>query len=101
MTQTSISLSPNELESLVRRVIREELIQLLRSPVRSILEDRTQEGADDRAQDNLLLGEALGVIQEIGDKPDAWMSWEDFEAELDRAEAAGELPDRDFARSTP
>ena len=93
MTQTSVSLSPNELESLVRRVIREELIRLLRSPVRSILDDRTQDGLDDVAQDNLLLGEALEVLREIGDKPDAWMTWEDFETELDRAEAAGELPD--------
>jgi hypothetical protein len=93
MTQTSISLSPNELEDLVRRVIREELIQLLRSPVRSILDDRTQDGPDDAAQDNLLLGEALEVLQAAGDQPDAWMTWEDFEAELDRAEAAGELPD--------
>jgi hypothetical protein len=93
MTQTSVSLSPNELENLVRRVIREELIQLLRSPVRSILEDRTQDGPDDALQDNLLLGEALAVLREVGDKPEAWMTWEDFEAELDRAEAAGELPD--------
>ena len=93
MSQTTIPLSPNELEVLVRRVVREELIRLLRSPVRSILEDWTQEGPDDSAEDELLLSEALAVLQEYGDKPEAWMDWEDFEAELDRAEMAGELPD--------
>jgi hypothetical protein len=93
MSQTTVSLSPDELEVLVRRVVREELTRLLRSPVRSILEDWRQEGLDDPAEDELLLSEALAVLQEYGGKPEAWMTWEDFEAELDRAEAAGELPD--------
>ncbi len=92
MSQTTISLSPNELQVLVRRVVREELTRLLHVPVRSILEDWRQEGPDDPAEDELLLREALAVLQGYGDKPDAWMDWEDFEAELDRAEAAGELP---------
>ena len=93
MSQTTVSLSPDELEVLVRRVVREELIRLLRSPVRSILEDWRQEGPDDPAEDELLLSEALAVLQGYGDKPEAWMNWEDFEADLDRAEMAGELPD--------
>lgn len=93
MSQTTISLSPNELEVLVRRVVREELAHLLRSPVRSVLEDWAQEGPDDPAEDELLLSEALAVLQEYGDKTEAWMDWEDFEAELDRAERVGELPD--------
>ena len=93
MSQTTISLSPDELEVLLRRVVREELTRLLRSPVRSILEDWRQEGPDDLAEDELLLSEALAVLQEYGDKPKAWMNWEDFEVELDRAEMAGELPD--------
>ena len=74
MTQTSISLSPSELERLIRRVVREELSELLRSRVRSILYDRTQDGPDDAAQDNVLLGEALLVLREHGDEPDAWMT---------------------------
>jgi hypothetical protein len=53
----------------------------------------TQDRPDDLAQDDLLVGEALLVLREHGNEPDAWMTWEDFEAELDRAEAAGELPD--------
>jgi hypothetical protein len=93
MSQTSGSLDQSELETLIRRVVREEITRLLRSPVRSILEDWRQEGPEDLAEDELLLNEALAVIQEYGDKPEAWMNWEDFEAELDRAEAAGELPD--------
>lgn len=93
MTQTSVSLSPSELESLIRRVVREELGELLRSPIRSILRDRTQDGPDDPFQDDMLLGEALAVLLEHRDEPDAWMTWEDFESELDRAEAACELPD--------
>jgi hypothetical protein len=92
MRQTTVTLSPNELQVLVRRVVREELTRLLRAPVRSILEDWRQEGPDDLAEDELLLRDALAVLQGYEDQPDAWMSWEDFEAELDRAEAAGELP---------
>jgi len=93
VSQLTVHLSPNELEILVRRVVREELTHLLRAPVRSILEDWRQEGPDDPAEDELLLSEALAVLQGYKDRPEAWMNWEDFEAELDRAEAAGELPD--------
>jgi len=92
VSQTIVTLSPNELKVLVRRMVREELVRLLRAPVRSILEDWRQEGPDDPAEDELLLREALVVLQRYEDQPDAWMNWEDFEAELDRAEAAGELP---------
>lgn len=90
MSQTTVSLGPNELETLIRRVVREEITRLLRSPA---LKDWRQEGPDDPVEDELLLHEALAVLQEYGDKPEAWLNWEDFEAELDRAEAAGELPD--------
>jgi len=92
MSQTTVSLNPNELEVLVRRVVQEELTRLLRTPVRSILEDWRQEGPDDPAEDELLLSEALAVLQRYEDQPEAWMNWEDFEAELDRAEEVGELP---------
>ena len=92
VNQTTGTLNPSELEVLVRRVVREELTRLLRAPVRSILEDWRQEGPNDPAEDELLLSEALAVLQRHKDQPDTWMNWEDFEAELDRAEAAGELP---------
>ena len=80
MNQTTGTLNPSELEVLVRRVVREELTRLLRAPVRSILEDWRQEGPDDPAEDELLLSEALAVLQRHKDQPDTWMNWEDFEA---------------------
>jgi hypothetical protein len=89
--RTILSFTPEELEKLMRRVVREEISRLLHQPARSILDDWKQEGPDDPEGDAVLLGEALAVLREYGDKPDAWMSWENFEAELDRAEAAGEL----------
>lgn len=39
------------------------------------------------------VGEPVAVLKQYGDKPEPWIKWEDFEAELDRAEAAGKLPD--------
>jgi len=89
---TTIPLNPADLEALVRRVVREELVRLLRAPLHSILEDEKHEGPEDPTEDERLLQEALTVLRDYGDKPEAWMSWEDFEAELERAEAAGELP---------
>jgi hypothetical protein len=93
MSTTTVSLSPDELEALLRRIVREELVQLLRTPVRSILENWRHEGQDDPNGDKLLLHEALTILQKYKDKPEAWMNWEDFEAELERAKMAGDLPD--------
>jgi len=82
------SLGPRELEVFVRRVVREEIARLLHLPVRSVLKDQSQEGPDDSAGDESLLREALAILQEYKDKPEAWMNWEDFEAELDRDTAS-------------
>jgi hypothetical protein len=87
MSKATITLA--ELENMIRRVIREELTRHTLSP----LDDWSQEGPDDPAGDQELLHDALVVLEEYGDKPEAWLKWEDFEAELDRAEAAGELRD--------
>ena len=43
MRKISLHMSPEELEALVRRVVREEISRVLRRPP-SILEDRRQEG---------------------------------------------------------
>ena len=86
------SINTAELEGLVRRVVREELSRLLREPIRSVLEGAEHEGPDNPAEDEMLLKDALAMLEEYGDKPESWMNWEGFEAELDRAEAAGELP---------
>ena len=92
-TQTVIPISPTDLESLIRRVVREELGRLVHKSPYSILDDPAQEGPEDPAGDEILLNEALAILQQYDDQPDAWMSWEELELELDRAEAAGELSD--------
>jgi hypothetical protein len=78
-----------DLEAMIRRVIREELAH----HALSVLDDWSQEGPDDRAGDEESLADALVVLEEYKDRPEAWADWEDFKAELARAEAAGELPD--------
>ncbi|HLF26181.1 MAG TPA: hypothetical protein VJG32_07590 [Anaerolineae bacterium] len=93
MNEITTTLSPAEFENLIRRVVRQELARLLRASARSRLEDVKHEGPNEPAEDETLLREALDTIQKYGDKPEAWMSWEAFESELDRAETAGELPD--------
>ena len=96
MPQAAITISLTDLENLIRRVVREvvheELSRLPRTPATPILDDWSQEGPDDSAGDEQLLHEAMAVLEEYGDKPETWTKWEDFEAELDRAEASGELP---------
>lgn len=90
--QTTISLAPAELERLLRRVVREELNRRLGSPPGGVGEDWTHEGPEDPEGDRELLGEAIAVMEEHASDPEAWSTWEDFERELDEAEARGELP---------
>jgi hypothetical protein len=90
--QTTITMSPAELEALIRRVVREEISQLVSASKPSILDDSSHEGPDDPEGDRELLTQALAVLEQYGDKPDAWTDWETFKAELKQAEAAGELP---------
>ena len=91
--QTAISMSPAELEALIRRVVREEIGRLVPLKYPSVLDNGSQEGSEDLEGDQELLQEALAVLEEYGDKPEAWTDWETFKAELKQAEAAGELPD--------
>ncbi len=83
MSQTMITLSPTDLESLIRRVVHEEITHLLQTPVRSILENWEHEGPNDPKGDEVLLGQALALLEQYGNKPDAWTSWKEFERELD------------------
>ena len=53
----------------------------------SKVDDWEHKGPDDPRGDEALLAEALAVLQEHGGSADAWMNWEDFEAELDQANA--------------
>ena len=98
--RTTVSIGLPDLEDLMRRVVREvvreELLRLPHPATRtitpSILNDWSQEGPDDPAGDDELLGEAMVVLDKYGEKPETWITWEDFEVELDRAEARCELP---------
>ena len=85
-----VSMTRSELESLIRRVVREELRRALR-PANPI-DDWSHEGPDDPEGDEILAREALVQLEEIEKDPTRLRSWEEFEAELARAEAAGELP---------
>lgn len=59
----------------------------------SILHDWQHEGPDDPVADAALLKEALELAQDYRDAPEKLANLEDFQQELARAEAAGELPD--------
>ncbi len=59
----------------------------------SILHDWQHEGPDDPVADEALLEEALELSRQHRDAPEELESLEDFQQELTRAEAAGELPD--------
>ncbi|MGQ9554482.1 MAG: hypothetical protein ACUVWR_10250 [Anaerolineae bacterium] len=81
-TKTTITLTPSELEDLIRRVLREELTRLVHlSPCR-LLDDWEQEGPEDAVGDSSLLAEALAVLEDYGHSVEAWANWKDFEAEL-------------------
>lgn len=91
--QMTITLSRDELEALLRRVVREELTRLLTARRPSLLDDWSHEGPDDPDGDADLLAEALAQIERERDTPSSHIDWETARAELARAEAAGELPD--------
>lgn len=91
--QVMTTLSRDELESLLRRIVREELARLLKARRPSILDDWSHEGPDDPEGDAALLAEVLEMIEREKTTPAPRISWEEAKAELARAEAAGELPD--------
>ena len=93
MSSDAIHLDSKELERRIRRIVREEMSQLLRPAGRAILDDWNQEGPEDAEGDAELLRSALAVLRRHDEEIDTWMRWEDFETELDLTEGAGELPD--------
>lgn len=93
MSEITITLTPSELEGLIRRVVREELGRLADASSTAILHDWRHEGPDDPAGDEALAREAIELSKRYRDAPDELMSLEDFQEELVQAEAAGELPD--------
>jgi hypothetical protein len=88
----TLTLSLAEFEQLLRRIVRGEVARLLTTKP-TIAEDWSQEGPEDPVGDEELAQEALAVLAEYGEKPEAWTGWEEFEKELDRTEAAGALAD--------
>jgi hypothetical protein len=87
--QQTVTISVAELEEIVQRAVREELRRLLRQHLPAMRHYLLHEGPDDPEGDAQLLQEALEILANT--PSDAWVSLEDFEAELDRAEAAGEV----------
>ncbi len=95
--QFTTTLSMNEMESLIRRVVKEavhgEFERVLQQLPSSIVDDWSHEGPDDPEGDRLLLAEALADSVRYRADPQERLDWEAFKAELREAEAAGELPD--------
>lgn len=92
MSREFVTLERRDLEDLVRRMVKEELGRLLRPSRPSVADDWSHEGPEDPEGDTRLLREALATLEQHRDRPAAWVDWEDARTELDRAEAAGELP---------
>jgi hypothetical protein len=92
---TTLSLA--EMEDMIRRVVKEavheEFALVLRRAPASVADDWTHEGPSDPAGDQLLLAEALTERERYRTDPETWMDWDAFKAEIEAAEAAGELPD--------
>ncbi|MCP4661991.1 MAG: hypothetical protein GY856_41845 [bacterium] len=81
-TATPLPSSTEELESLIRRVVREEFDALL---------EHSRIGME--LEDEALAADAIAILEADRDRPEAWISWEEAKAEIARVEAAGELPD--------
>ena len=81
MASTHIDLSLDDLETLIRRVVREELARLSDAPT-SILHDWRHEGPDDPAGDEALAREAEALSRNYRAAPEELTTLEDFEREL-------------------
>lgn len=88
----TITIEVNELERLIRRVVREELARVHTLSDPAPTDDWEQEGPDDPAGDEELLAEAVALLESYSADKSGWMSLDEFKTELARAEAAGELP---------
>ena len=94
--QFTTTLSLTEIESLIRRVVKEavheEFARVMQQLPSSIVDDWSHEGPDDPEGDRLLLAEALAESERYRAHPQEHLAWKAFKAELREAEAAGELP---------
>jgi hypothetical protein len=93
MMAPTVTVSLDELELVVRRALRKELTQFMTRTRYSMLHDWDHEGPADNEADEALAVEALAVLERYREDRTGWQKWEDFEAELDAAEAESELSD--------
>lgn len=94
--QFTTTLSLSEMESLIRRVVKEavheEFARVMQQLPSSIVDDWAHEGPDDPDGDRLLLAEVLAESERYRAHPQEHLDWKAFKAELREAEEAGELP---------
>jgi hypothetical protein len=80
---------------LIEHLAPDERLHLINDLVKSVYpivsEYTAQLDYEDDSEDEQIIAEATYILENTPD--DAWITLEEFEAELDRAEAAGELPD--------
>ena len=79
-------------QDVVRDIVHQELTRLVRFTAPDKLDWWIHEGPDDPEGDEELLQDAMSLLEEYKDKPEAWIGWEQLKNELAKAEAAGELP---------
>ena len=84
--QFTTTLSLNEMESLIRRVVKEavheEFARVMRQLPSAIVDGWAHEGPDDPAGDRLLLAEALAESERYRAVPQEQLEWSAFKAEL-------------------
>jgi uncharacterized protein (DUF433 family) len=84
--QYNTTLSPTELEALIRRAVKEavheEFARVLRQPPASAVENRSQDGPSHPAGEQLVLAEALAERDHYRINPETWMAWGAFKKEM-------------------
>jgi hypothetical protein len=86
-TNTAVSnVRLGDLEQIIRTAVRQEVqaefARLLHTPSPIVLEYWLHEGLEDESGDQELVTEALEMLQAYQSDKSAWISLEDFEAEL-------------------
>ena len=90
--QASITVSLSDLENLIRRVVREEFVRLLRASTAPVVDDWDQEGPLDPAGDEQLLHDALTLREQYKVSREGWKTLEEFESELARSGPEHDVP---------
>lgn len=87
------TLSQAETEAFMRRVAREAMhekfARVLPQSIGSMVDDWSQGGPENSADDHLLLAEALAEREQYRADSKGWQGWDEFKTEFNTAEAAG------------